>query len=820
MYKQGVTNMKKSFGTLLLCSLTGLLALSGCQREVEMPSEPHQVDSGVDVAVTDCREKVDLISKALDTGSAKTSQSLLDEQAPSKSKKLLDDVEKAECGPLSKVDYTKKQGFGLYILHNVYHAVNFGYDKEGVDKGLLIYDKVQNELDDKLRQMAIKNNTYSKFYMQIDQRDDDYYFEVDWLTNTQYRGDIFVSGMIYYDEGVMTGYRVNCLEQSAHGSININYYDFINEDFYFFDSSFETDNNDNINKYKEFVSSFNDGDDLESVLPNYGFDNIKIASGKITSDPKKLNFKGFYLLKSTVTDESRPLFESVMEKIKGLPMRCSDLKMKRGNPTRVHFMDRALAYGINSTRVNYVPKWGINDDPYNKGTKIVFPNIEADDFDKGCQTTLGEVSELFNKVNKRIKEQNIKDYINAYEDDEISIENSSINSRYHGYNTFVTGSTAPYYRLTDKVNNKGYDFMFVGEAICVIHNHTIPADTPIEKSVLVSSPDRLTEKVYLDYGRCPECNELVVVSKTVKEYQRADTLYNIVPGKFADDNLINAYMNTLAFYRSKIHSFDHSTGLFNENKFKEVYHTNWSSGDYNGGLIYYGGFSTFLTDYEAGESNRISPVETSVHVSTGSYGYRNANKYKVVGNNEETLLTLSYVIDVNKPTDDGPYDFYFIRKYETADATYNTKQQFTYEILNPEVGPVLTKYKIEVEVPDSVKESYRNNDQEKYKNLYQEATYDYDFENNKVTVSSFNYLNKDGEPTVETIDYNELIIIPLYLDLGYDPADYGTFDVVANFHYNKLINMMLEDKISVHSPVLDIWDRYGLNENGNYLDIR
>ncbi len=757
------------------------LMLSSCSGG-KIPYSQHNVDDGIKDAIADCKEKVDSVNIAMSGLSFKSNSS---SDASSRNLKKNAPTKGVDYFDISRTEFTLKQNFGLYIMNNVYHAVNYGYDSEGVDKGILIYDEVQNELDERLRLALKETNSYSNFYMQLDQHENGYHFDVDWLDDNGYRGGIYVSGNMNYENGVLVSYEVNCLTEEDNGTAYSSYFDFTGNTFYYLTAS---SNKKGVKGLRKFINDFNNGKAKDDNIQKYDFKYIAIASGKITDNPDELNFRGFDIRECDLPDDAKPFYTAIADRVSSLKFRSSNASLSYEDATRVHFMDAALEYGLVNTKLYYVTADG---DPYEWNAKgewrpvnIIYDYNLITAFVKGCGKLYDKKAPFFNKVKDVLLENNVTYLSEGFENDDFSLEMVKKGETSFRFNSYIL--TDLYFVLKDKINNKEYDLHIRANDFCIPNEHKVTDRTVLKTDFYDSeTTDKYRRDIYINYARCDECGELVVISRTEKWY---------INQYYFDSNNIDEFY---ILESTVVYDYDYTLGAFIEEPDCHTYYV--SNTNYNNGFA-----SKHGDIVEASRLNNGEKKLGTVSVNYKDEPYRFAARVEAnYTDGSDNSFSFETAVDVTKVQNENIYDIYFVRNYHSRDGDFKTKQQFTYEIISGSDGPVLTKYKIEVDVPQSLKDYYQENDIEKYKKLYQECIYSYDFGNNTVTTSTHNYIDKDGDPVVDNVPYGEMIVVPLYFDLGYNVNDYGNYDAYSKHVYLNLIDNMIHNTIEDRSAQID-----------------
>ena len=434
---------------LLINIVLPLFLLSSCSQAATIPYSVHNVDETIKEAITESKEKIDIVSQAVSDLTFKNKNSYSSIQP-----KRANDTESYD---LQKTDFTVRQNFGLYILNNVYHAINYGYDSEDVDKGILIHDQVQNELDENFANKLKEDSLYTDFYMQLDQFESGYHFDVDWIDNNGFRGTIYVTGDINYIDGSLANYQVNCFTDEDRGVAYCSYFDFINDKFYLLNVTNFGSGRKGLNR---FVDNFNEGTLNEDNLHTFGIKSINIATGNITDNPNLLNFKGYNILKGELKASAKTICKAVLEKVSSLKFRSEKAMLSYEDATRVHFMDDALAFGLANTKLYYVTPDGYpyewDPDVHWRPVHIVYANNQLATYTRCCANLSGEQEVFFNNVKSVLELNKITNFSSGFENDEFSLEAIENEKTYYRYNSYILTSLS--YRLRDKVNNIEYKF--------------------------------------------------------------------------------------------------------------------------------------------------------------------------------------------------------------------------------------------------------------------------------------------------------------------------------------------------------------------------
>ena len=453
--------MRKS--VLLTSFLLASSFLSGCGGT--NPGGGSTVDSNAKSVFLNCKEKVDVVKNSI-------SELTMDEsgeyEEPARTLRKNDKF----YNELRKERYLSLQNFGLYILNNVYHCVTFGYDSESVPLDALIYDEVNNELDANLRNYLQTNNLTTQFYMQIEKGDSDYTFKVDWLGKEGLRGGIYVGGKIEMDGDNVIKFTVNSFTQDESCYAFTAHYDFIANNFYML--CFAVDRGigvDLLNDTLTVISKLNNGTLEYSDVEEKDYSNIYVSSGKITKNTSEINYQGYvrsnYFDASVDEETFVTLFNTVKNKFTAAKIRTSSDKLDYSQSRRVHYMNTALKYGLDTTKLFVT----------NNGS-AVFPFVGCQEFARMCDDVPSSFKVIFDKAKSKLS-NNKSDASLFLEDDEMKLSIDYKNEQYFYLNTYTVDSVN--YEIIDKKTDEILTFVVKGGKICNIKTTNldfVPDDDP------------------------------------------------------------------------------------------------------------------------------------------------------------------------------------------------------------------------------------------------------------------------------------------------------------------------------------------------------
>lgn len=452
--------MKKVLLFSVFVSMLSIPLVGGCGKR-------NTIDNETKSAFLNCKQKVDIVKNSI-------SELTMDESG-----KYTDDgssKRNLKSGPKNYVELTKDQyltlqNFGIYVLNNVYHSITYGYDSESVALSQMIYDEVQNEIGE-LRTYLKSNNLTSKFYMQIEQEENAYSFKVDWLGLPNTRGNIYVGGKIELNGHEVSKFTVTSFTEDESCYLFAAHYDFVANNFYMFNISHYTGSETKLlEKTYGLIDKFNNKQLTSNDLEEFDYSNISLASGKITENINEINYKGCARELSnnnTSDDEFNNLYNSLKDKYSDARIRTSREKLDYSKSKRVHFMDKALQYGLDTTKL-YVSKSG----------SAVFSFIRVEDFIKICDTAPQDFKEIFKRAKTKLQSQVGQDKSLEFEDDDIRISYSVINEQYSTLNTYTINDFS--YLIADKKEDSVVQFYIKGDYLFGVHlsnTDYVPDDDP------------------------------------------------------------------------------------------------------------------------------------------------------------------------------------------------------------------------------------------------------------------------------------------------------------------------------------------------------
>ena len=419
----------------------------------------------------ECKEKVDVVKDSL---SELTMEESGEYDEPTRSIKRSTKY----YNELTKERYLSLQNFGLYVLNNVYHCVTYGYDSENVPLTDVIYDEVDNELDANLRNYLKDNNLTSKFYMQIEKGESDYSFAVDWLGIENLRGSIYCGGKIEMDGNNVSKFTVSSFTQDESCYVFTAHYDFTSNDFYML--CFSVDRGSGIDLLDNtilFINKLNKAQLEAADFEDVDYSNIYLAKGKITKNIDEINYQGYtrsnYIDNPAEKDAFVSLFNSLKNKFTAYKVRSSVDKLNYSSPRRVHYMNAALKYGLDATKL-YVKNY----------QTAIFSFVSATDFVQMCNQVPESYKAIFaNAITKLSSLKRDDSFI--YDDDEISISLECKNEQYFYLNTYSVDDIS--YSITDKVKDEKIMFAIKGDKIVNIYTSNldfIPDDDPNYEEVI------------------------------------------------------------------------------------------------------------------------------------------------------------------------------------------------------------------------------------------------------------------------------------------------------------------------------------------------
>ena len=442
--------------------------LSGCANN---PRHSGSVDGLTKKVFLECKEKVDVVKDSL---SELTMEESGDYDEPTKSARR----NIKYYNELTKERYLTLQNFGLYVLNNVYHCVTYGYDSENVPLTDVIYDEVNNELDANLREYLKSNNLYSKFYMQINKDESNYSFAVDWLGTKNLRGSIYCGGNIEMDGNDVSKFTVSSFTQDESCYVFTAHYDFVSNDFYML--SFSVDRNaglDLLNTTISYINKLNNAQLEATDFEDTDFSNIYLAKGKITKNINEINYQGYTRnnYEDTPIEKSsfESLFNSLKDKFTANKVRTSADKLNYSSSRRVHYMDAALKYGLDVTKL-YVKNY----------QTAIFPFISASDFANMCNQVPEAYKDFFVLAKRKLSSLS-RDVSFLYDDDDINISLELQNERYYSLNTYNVDDFS--YSITDKAKDEKIIFSIKGDKIVNVYISNldvIPDDDPNYEEVI------------------------------------------------------------------------------------------------------------------------------------------------------------------------------------------------------------------------------------------------------------------------------------------------------------------------------------------------
>lgn len=455
--------MRKStfFATLVLA----LSMLTGCG------SKPKgTIDNSTKEIVLNCKQKVDVVKDALSELTMEESGEYHDDTTTaSDNRHLMRKNVPTNYSELSKEKYLTLQNFGLYVMDNVYYSINFGYDSESIGLDQMIYDEVQNELNNNYRNYLKQANKTNKFYMVLNSTEDSLSFNVDWLGDSEYRGDIYVAGNISLGNGEVKSFTVTSFTEDKSCYIYAAHYDFVSNNFYQFNASHN--DAEYLNSTKALIAKLNNGQLTTEDLADSEFNELSVASGKITTNIEEIDYHGY--LRANYGEGSNKeafdeIFNSLKDKISLTNVRTASDKLDYSKSTRVHFMDESLQYGLKSTRL-YVTAAG----------SAVFPSASKEKFIAACETVPSSYNEIFTEAKNKLSKKSNTSLFLEYDDEDLQIAESHSNEQYYSLNTYYVDSTC--YALTDKKEDETVTFSIKGNSIVNIRSTNldyVPEEDP------------------------------------------------------------------------------------------------------------------------------------------------------------------------------------------------------------------------------------------------------------------------------------------------------------------------------------------------------
>lgn len=442
--------------------------LAGCGGN----SDPSgSVDYLTKKVFLECKEKVDVVKDSL---SELTMEESGEYDEPTRSFKRSTKY----YNELTKERYLSLQNFGLYVLNNVYHCVTYGYDSENVPLTDVIYDEVDNELDANLRNYLKGNNLTSKFYMQIEKGESDYSFAVDWLGIENLRGSIYCGGKIEMDGNNVSKFTVSSFTQDESCYVFTAHYDFTSNDFYML--CFSVDKGSGIDLLDNtilFIDKLNKAQLEAADFEDVDYSNIYLAKGKITKNIDEINYQGYtrnnYIDNPAEKDAFVSLFNSLKNKFTAYKVRSSADKLNYSSPRRVHYMNAALKYGLDATKL-YVKNY----------QTAIFSFVSATDFVQMCNQVPEAYKDFFALAKRKLSSLS-RDVSFLYDDDDINISLELKNEQYYYLNTYSVDDIS--YSITDKVKDKKILFAVKGDKIVNIYASNldfIPDDDPNYEEII------------------------------------------------------------------------------------------------------------------------------------------------------------------------------------------------------------------------------------------------------------------------------------------------------------------------------------------------
>lgn len=428
-------------------------------------ARPKQtIDSKTKGVFASCKQKVDVVKDSLSELTMEESGEYDD--GPSQQPLLRKD---ASYSGLGKTEYLTLQNFGLYILNDVYHSLTYGYDSEGVALNQLIYDETQNELNGDYRTYLKGNNKTNKFYMQVANTEAGYSFKVDWLGDNNFRGNIYVNGAVGLTDGEVTDFTVTSFTEDKSCYIYAAHYDFLNNDFY----QFNTSHNDPeyLGATKDLIGKLNRHEITVSDIESSHFDSVSVAKGKITKNIGEINYVGYRRDIYNAGEEKEAFdiaFDSLKDKVSKVEVRTSDDALDYSASKRVHFMDAALQFGLDVTKL-YVTSAG----------SAVFHYTQKQVLIDACDNVPSDFRELFAKAKAKLTSAGNKGDSVEYQDDELVIEVDVRNPKYYSLNTYWADQV--YYSMFDLIKDETVYFSIKGSSVVNIRTSNtdyVPSDDP------------------------------------------------------------------------------------------------------------------------------------------------------------------------------------------------------------------------------------------------------------------------------------------------------------------------------------------------------
>ena len=445
------TNMKNS---ALFCFMTLMaFSLAGCGGSA---SPKQTIDSKTKGVFASCKQKVDVVKDSISELTMEESGEYDD--SPSQQSLLR---KNASYNGLGKTEYLTLQNFGLYILNNVYHSLTYGYDSEEVALNQTIYDETQNELNGDYRDYLKENGKTNKFYMQVADNETGYSFKVDWLGDNNFRGNIYVNGEIGLANGEVSDFTVTSFTEDKSCYIYAAHYDFLNNDFYQFNTSH--DDSECLGEAKELIGKLNNHEATAADIERSRFNIVSVAKGKITKNISEINYVGYRRDIYNVGEEKEAFnatFDSLKDKVSKVEVRTSSDALDYSKSKRVHFMDAALQFGLDVTKL-YVTSAG----------SAIFHYTQKKVLIDACDNVPADFREVFAKAKAKLaNSKNLGESV-EYQDDELVIEVVVDHPQYYSLNTYWT--TQVYYSMFDLTKDETVCFSIKGNSIVNIRTSNI-----------------------------------------------------------------------------------------------------------------------------------------------------------------------------------------------------------------------------------------------------------------------------------------------------------------------------------------------------------
>ena len=780
--------MAKKFITFSL--LLTAVSMMGCGSS----SAPSKISEEDKNAFYVCKQKTDIVKNTLSELSLEESGEF-DDSTKSKLGAPYQRNEKAYYHELSTGKYLTLQNFGLYVLSSAFHAANYGYESESIGFDEMIYDEVQNELNGDYRKDLKNNGKTHPFYMLIEKEENHYHFKVDWLCDGVIRGNIYVNGEIACEGKDVKEFTLTSYTEDGSCFLFVAHYDFVSNDFYLFNTSH--DDKDYIAATKNIIDKLNHQQLTAEELESTEYQSISLATGKITKNPKDVHYRG-YLRDAWGENEDKTafneIFDSLKDKIAKASIRTSDEKLDYSRSKRVHFMDAALQYGLDTTKL-YITRGG----------SAVFSYIGKDELIALCENGPAPYASFLSKVKAHLSEVEEEAYSLDYHDDVLGFKTLAVNERYYSLNTYSVDQLR--FALTYK-SDGGENVLYLmvkGDSMIVLGYgcmHDVPKtgeiqssggyiyhEYPIEETTQDSEQTRLENGLFQktvdthQYARCQYCGELVEVAKSSETYV----------GYYAYENENYIQLEEYDPYcceltKGEYYSYNFVTGEWDSSGYQDneyVYNEEpfmFYASSKNAEVVFGDLFVEMNERYE----KTFEPIENGYRMSEVLYSHDEllSDSYTdFMALQEEDKVTFqSFTYQKDDPSDEGsPYSLsnsleatiqrleeHTIDIQETCifpmqDYTFHFHQVFEYEP-NAFMEPTLKHYLRESVIPDSLRERWEQSmseyAMETLESLYQNLNISYQ-DADEGRIVTLEYQNKEGQTIRQesmSIEANQQII--------------------------------------------------------------